>query len=158
MAHWLGQRATAPRHGERAWRLMGLALISALVISAVGFGGGAALARTCGTVTISGGVANPGYGTTATTFAFAVKVSDMSGTAPQSIHLRIAESWTPLQATGTNFTAGVIYKASRKLPAGTWPYFFRATFGGGQTCDNIRVTPPTLTVTAPPAATPKPTP
>ena len=58
-----------------------------------------------------------------------------------------------LKTTGTDFAAGVEYKGSRKLPAGSWPYSFRAAFGNGQTCDNIRVTPTALTVAAPPTPT-----
>jgi hypothetical protein len=127
-------------------------------VSAMGVGAGPAFARTCGTVTIRNGTADPGSGTTATTFSFAVQFTDTTGAAPQSVTLRIAGTSTVLQTTGTDFAAGVSYKGSHKLPAGSWPYVFRATFDDGQTCDNILVTPPTLTVAAPPTPTPKPTP
>src|SRR4029078_7871074 len=176
MAHEMGRRASAPGGGARAWRVIGLALVGALLGSAVGFGSGPALARTCGTVKIRTATANPGSGTTATTFSFAVQFSDTTGAAPASVTLRIAATSTVLKTTGTDFSrggaptatvlkttgtdsaAGVEYKGSRRLPAGTWPYSFRATFGDGQTCDNIRVTTTALTVAAPPTPTPTPTP
>ena len=132
---------------------MGLALVGALLVSAFGFGAGPALARTCGTVTIRSGTASPGSGTTATTFSFVVQFSDTTGAAPTSVTLRIAATSMVLKTSGTNFAAGVEYKGSRKLPAGSWPYSFRATFGDGQTCDNIRVTPTAVTVAAAPTPT-----
>src|SRR4051812_13249037 len=154
MADEMGRRAAAPGGGARAWRVTGVALVGMLFVSALGVGVDPALARTCGTVTIHGGTASPGSGTTATSFAFAVEFTDTTGAAPTSVTLRIAGTSTALHATETNFAAGVLYKGSRKLPAGTWPYFFRATFGDGQTCDNIRVTPTSVTVAAAPTPTP----
>src|SRR6476646_9453012 len=97
MAHEMGRRAAAPGSGARAWRISGLALVGALVVSALGLGAGPALARTCGTVTIRNGTASPGSGSTATTFSFAVKFSDTAGAAPTSLTLRIAGTSTALE-------------------------------------------------------------
>ena len=46
MAPMFGHRASAPGRGAKAWRVTGLALIGALLVSALGLGGGAASART----------------------------------------------------------------------------------------------------------------
>lgn len=162
MAHAFGRRAVAPGRRSRRWLAGGLALTAWLVVSVLGFDVDPALARTCDTVTINEGIVSPGSGTTATSFAFSVTFVDTTGTAPQSIRLRIAESWKTLQPSGSDYATGVKFKGSRKLPVGTWGYFFRATYGGGLICDHVRVTPLTVIVapepTPKPTATPKPTP
>src|SRR4029078_12770291 len=99
MAHETGRRASAPGGGARAWRVTGLALVGALLGSGVRFGIGAGAARTCGTVTIRNGTANPGSGTTATTFSFAVQFSDATGAAPASVTRGIAATATRLHTT-----------------------------------------------------------
>lgn len=158
MAHALGPRAVAPGGRSRLWLSGGLALAGWLAVSLLGFDINPAVARTCGTVTIQNGTATPGSGTTATTFAFAVKFVDSTGAAPQSVQLRIAETWTTLEPSGSDYAAGVQFKGSRKLPVGTWAYIFRATYGDGLTCDHVRPTPLTVTVGPVPTPTPKPTP
>ena len=162
MAQVLGRRTDAPGGRSRLWFAGVFALAGWLVASLMGLDIGSVLGRTCGTVTIQNGTASPGSGTTATTFAFTVSFVDSTGAAPQSVKLRIAETWTTLQPSGSDYGAGVTYKGSRKLPVGTWGYFFRATYGDGLTCDHIRPTPQTVTVgpapTPKPLATPKPTP
>ena len=162
MAHVLGRRTVAPGGRSRLWLAGGIALAGWLVASVVGIDLAPALARTCGTVTIESGTASPSSGTTATTFAFSVAFIDSTGAAPTSVKLRIAETWTTLAPNGSDYAAGVQFKGSRKLPVGTWSYFFRATYGNGLTCDHVRPTPQTVTVgpvpTPKPAATPKPTP
>jgi hypothetical protein len=162
MAQTFGPRAVAPGGRSRRWLAGVLALAGWFVVSVLGIGIDPAMARTCGTVTIQSGTASPGSGTTATTFAFSVKFVDTTGAAPTSVRLRIAETWTTLQASGSTYATGVLFKGTRKLPLGTWGYFFRATYGAGLTCDHVRPVPQTVTVggapTPKPTATPKPTP
>lgn len=78
------------RRGQLRFRLAGgLALAGLLLTSLFGSAVAPVLARTCGTVTIRGGSASPGSGTTATNFQFKVHFVDTTGTAPQSVQLRI---------------------------------------------------------------------
>ena len=111
--------------------------------------------------TLTAGAATPGSGTTSTTFAFSVRYADSAGCEPSSVVLMIAGVGnTTMTTTGSDFQGGVVYRASRRLPAGVWTYRFRATSGKGQgervvTLDNV--SPASIKVAAP-QATPKPTP
>jgi hypothetical protein len=110
--------APSPRYRIGRSLAGALALTSWLVLSSIG-AATPVLARTCGTVTIENGTVTPGVGTTETTFTFSVRVSDTTGAAPSWVRVRVNGVWSPLEGTGTDYGAGVIYSGTRKLPAGT---------------------------------------
>ena len=121
--------------------------------------GGAAPRET----TLTAGTAQPGSGSTSTTFVFEVHYSDSAGCEPASVVLRIpGVGNTTMGTTGSKFKAGVTFTASRRLPAGVWSYSFEATSGNGPGLRVVElddVSPDSITVTAPtPVPTPKPTP
>jgi len=118
-------------------------------------------ATTCGLTSIENGGVTPGIGTTATTFDFSVTVFDRTGAKPTWVVLRVIGQIKPMTTTDTDVRAGLTYRFSMKLPAGSWSYWFRARTAKGLNCDLKVVDPATITVAAPtptPAPTPKPTP
>ena len=113
--------------------------------------------------TLSAGAATPRSGTTSTTFTFSVRYTDSAGCQPSAVVLIIpGVGNTTMTPTGSDFAGGVVFRASRRLPAGRWAYRFQATSGSGKglkvvTLNNVR--PASVTVSAPkPKPTPKPTP
>ncbi len=151
-------------------RLSGAAVVCAVALAMVGIGvtappveaascGGAAPRETA----LTAGTAQPGSGSTSTTFAFEVHYSDSAGCEPSSVILRIpGVGDTTMGTTGSKFKAGVTFTASRRLPAGVWSYSFEATSGSGpgrRVVELDDVSPGSISVTAPtPVPTPKPTP
>jgi hypothetical protein len=114
---------------------------------------------------LSAGGVSPSSGTTATSFNFSVRYRDTGGCAPSSVRLIIAGSAYSLTRSGSNYTSGVTYWTSRRLPVGRWGYRFTATSGSGAGVKSVTLTnvnPSTVKVTAPtlpptPQPTPKPT-
>ena len=117
------------RRDRRTWLVGALALAGWLTASLTGFAS-PALARTCGSITITGGTVSPGTGTPTTTFTFAVTVSDTTGTAPAWVRVRVHGTWSDLAPTGSDWTGGVLYTGTRELPVGSWGYVFRARTSG----------------------------
>src|SRR5262245_39897210 len=142
------------RTGSRSRLVALLALTGLLSVGGAAFAQPVA-ARTCGPLTIESGTVSPATGTTATSFTFRVSIQDNSGAKPAWVRVRVANTWTDMTTTGTRFKSGVVYAASRSLPAGTWDYWFRAERASGDTCDHTLVAPASVTVTVP--STPKPT-
>jgi Bacterial SH3 domain len=149
---------------RRTWLVGAFALAGLLTASLTGFAS-PALARTCGSLTITGGTVSPGTGSPTTTFTFAVTVSDTTGSPPTWVRVRVQGTWSDLAPTGSDWTGGVLFTGTRQLPVGSWGYVFRARTAGGITCDHTQVNPSRVVVTAPPppppptpTPTPKPTP
>ena len=145
------------RHDRRTWLVGALALAGWLTASLTGFAS-PVVARTCGTLTITGGTVSPGTGSPSTTFTFSVTVSDTTGNAPAWVRVRVRGTWSDLAPTGSDWAGGVVFKGTRSLPAGSWGYTFRARSSGGINCDHTQVDPARVVVTAPPPPTPTPTP
>lgn len=124
---------------------------------------GPSLAANCGTpshnASLSTGAASPGSGSTATIFVFTVDYSDNAGCTP-TVSLIIPGVGTfGMSATGDGSGNIVTYGISKKLPAGTWAYRFRATSGSNGGAVNVTLTtvsPRSIVVSSPP--TPPPTP
>src|SRR5690242_2105024 len=149
MAHQLLGRDVAPR-GRSTLRHAGWIALGGLIgASLLGLNAAPVEAAHCGTVRIFGGTATPGSGTSATTFIFKVHYIDSSGAAPSSVRLGLGGTWTTMSTDGADYVAGVTFSGSRKVPVGTWTYFFRATFGADVACDNKLVTPTQVTVITP---------
>ena len=121
------------------------------------------LAANCGTpshnASLSNGSASPGSGSTATTFVFTVDYTDNAGCTP-TVSLIIPGVGTfGMSATGAGSGNTATYGLSKKLPAGSWAYRFRATSGsngGAVTVTLTTVSPRSIVVSGPP--TPPPTP
>jgi hypothetical protein len=116
---------------------------------------------------LSAGTANPGSGTPTTTITFKVHYRDAAGCPPTAVVLIIpGVGQYAMSGPGSGFKTGVDYVVSRKLPAGTWDYQFRATSGNGSGQKTVLLTktsPGSVVIVAPtpqptPTPTPKPTP
>src|SRR5438876_5455806 len=128
-----------------------------MVASVSGISVSEVLASKCGTITIDQGSATPGSGTTSTNFLFSVHVIETSGKAPAWVRVRFPNgSYKDLTASGSDYAAGVIFSGARQLPVGTWSYTFTIPMKNGKTCSAPGN--PSVTVTALPSPTPKPTP
>jgi hypothetical protein len=145
------------RHWIRIYLVGAIALTIWFAASIAGFAT-PVFARTCGTITVELGTASPGAGTTDTIFEFSVTVRDTTGVAPTWVRVGVGGTWSDLAAGGSNVTGGVVYRGTRKLPVGKWPYTFRALSSTGTTCDHSKVVPAAVTVTAPPTPAPTPIP
>ena len=113
-------------------------------------------ARTCGETSIDAGTVTPGIGETATTFTFSVTVTDDTGAKPAWVVVRVIGQLKPMTTTDTDARAGLSYRLSTTLPAGSWSYGFRVRNARGLECDLKTVDPATITITAP-TPTPAPT-
>jgi len=120
------------------WLVMGAFVLEAPVV-----------ARTCGQISIDDGTVSPSGGTTATTFAFSVTVSDRTGTKPSAVTVRVLGMFKPMTTVDPDVVSGQVYRASMELPAGSWSYWFRAQDARGISCDLTRVAPATITITGP---------
>jgi hypothetical protein len=145
-----------------------LALAIIVAVLGLGFSASPADAASCSgnakrQTTLTAGAGSPGSGTTSTTFTFSVRYTDSAGCEPSAVVLIIpGVGNTTMTATGSDFTGGVVFRASRRLPVGRWAYRFQATSGSGRGLKVVTLTnvsPASITVTAPkPKPTPKPTP
>ena len=95
------------------------------------FAPASALAANCGNpshrLTLSSGTASPGSGTTSTSFRFSVRYTDNANCAPTQVSVTIpGVGLFALSQSGSNYAGGVTFSVSRRLPAGTWQYFFTA--------------------------------
>jgi hypothetical protein len=133
-----------------------VAMAGWLVMGAFAFAPLAA-ATACGLISIERGGVTPGSGTIATNFTFSVTVYDRTGAMPAWVVVRVAGAFKPMATTDTDVRAGLAYRLSTKLPAGSYSYWFRARSAKGITCDLTAVDPATITIAAP-TPTPKPTP
>jgi len=114
-------------------------------------------------VTLSSGSVTPGSGTTATLFTFSVVYTSNAGCAPASVQVTVDRVGTvTMTPAGTNYAAGVTFRRTMTLPAGTRPYSFRAVSGSGAGSETVvltSVSPAVVTVVSPtPAPTPVPPP
>jgi len=145
---------------SRSWLVGALAMAGWIVMGVFTFAP-AVEATTCGQTSIEQGGVTPGGGTTATTFTFSVTIYDHTGAKPAWVVLRVIGQMKLMTTTDTDVRAGMTYRFSMKLPAGSWSYWFRVRTAKGLNCDLKVVNPATITITAPtptPAPTPKPTP
>jgi SH3 domain-containing protein len=106
--------------------------------------------------------ASPMSGTTLTTIAFSVVVSDTGGCVPSTVELRIpglpALAMSP---AGGTIRSGLTYQVSTQLPVGSWSWGFHIANGskaGFQTVDVAGAGTIRITSAATPTPTPKPTP
>lgn len=113
-------------------------------------------------LTLDRGAVSPGSGTVATSFRFTVRYRDSAGCGPTQVSVTVVGLGVyPMTGSGTTYTTGVTFSTTRRLPAGTWTYFFTASSGtaGGATSATLRaVSPARAVVRAAPAPTPRPTP
>lgn len=124
-------------------------------------------------LTLSGGGADPGSGTTATRFKFSVTYSDNNGCTPDRIVIVVVGLGTyGLSYVEGGLQSGATFARTMTLPPGRWAYRFEATSGSGageRQATLTKVTPAKVTVAAPtpaptvaptkkPLATPVPTP
>ena len=113
-------------------------------------------------MTLSGGGANPGSGTTATKFTFSVTYTDNDSCAPDRIVVVVVGLGTyGLSYVSGGLQTGATFTRTMKLPPGRWAYRFEASSGSGagrRQTKLTKVTPARVTVAAPtPAPTPAPT-
>ncbi len=141
-----------------------LAFVSWMGPSQTPFAPQAAEAASCRkphTITLDRGAVSPGSGTVATSFRFTVRYRDSAGCPPTQVSLTVAGVGVyAMTGSGTTYTTGVTFSTTRRLPAGTWTYFFTASSGtaGGATSATFRaVSPAQVVVRAAPAPTPRPT-
>jgi hypothetical protein len=112
-------------------------------------------------ITLSNGKVTPGTGSTATSFTFSVVYRDSRGCVPTAAAVHVAGAGGyPLTGTGTNYQAGVTFKRTMKLPAGSHAYWFTFTSGSGNGVKSktLSVVTPAKAVVSGPAPTPIPTP
>jgi hypothetical protein len=110
-------------------------------------------------VTLSGGAATPGSGTSATSVTFSVRYASNANCAPGSVTVAITGVGTfPMASASATYDDGVVFSRALTLPVGEHPYRFSVTSGSGvgeQTVILTSVNPDAVVITAP---TPKPTP
>jgi hypothetical protein len=110
-----------------------------------------------GPTRLSDASASPRSGTTATVIVFAVTYRNREGSPADWVRVRVAGTTHAMSTSGTDWKAGVRFRWSGKLPAGTHAVTFEAmsrdrfsdSLGGGSV---------TITVPSTPAPTAKPTP
>lgn len=115
-------------------------------------------------IVLSRGSASPGAGSTSTVVTFSVRYADNAGCAPSRIVVRVHGVGTfALGGSGSNFSNGVTFSRSMRLPAGNHAYSFTATSGnapgGVKTVTLANVSPAKVAIASPkPRATPTPRP
>lgn len=100
--------------------------------------------------------ATPTSATSDTTVTLAVTYRNSEGSPPDYVRVSVAGStlaMTP-SATSQDWKKGVGFEVSIKLPVGSWDTLFEA---GDREKFTASVTGPTVTITRPPAPTPRPT-
>jgi hypothetical protein len=112
-------------------------------------------------IQLSAADATPRIGTPATVIRFTVTYLDSGGCPAKSMVVVVpGVGQATMTASGSSFATGVVFRASMRLPVGTWGYRFdaRSGSGGGQRTASV-TGPGTIVISAPtPAPTPKPTP
>ena len=143
---------------------LSLAIIANLLATTATWGAGSCSSQ-AHNPQLSNGRVSPATGTTATVFTFSVTYRDTKGCAPNWVRVTVnGVGVYPMNGSGTNYDAGVIFTRALQLPVGTHTYSFMAssgTDGGQKTTALAAVTPPSVTVTpvaTPPPPTPPPTP
>ena len=141
------------------------ALSVALVVLTLAFRADHAAGASCSgnshAMTLAGGGANPGSGTTATKFSFSVTYADNDGCAPDRIVVVVVGVGTyDLSYIGGGLQSGATFARTVLLPAGQWGYRFEASSGSGAGLRQAKLTKvnPAKVVVAKPAVTPTPTP
>ena len=115
-------------------------------------------------MSLAGGTATPGSGTTSTGIRFSVLYVDNASCTPTRIVVSITGVGTVALAVASTSPAGVVYARTMTLPAGRWRYGFAATSGSGpgeRTATLSTVNPASVTIAAPtakPTPSPKPPP
>lgn len=112
-------------------------------------------------MTLSGGRATPGTGTTATNFTFSVTYTDNDACVPDRIVVVVVGVGTyALSYVSGGLQTGATFTRTMLLPAGRWAYRFEASSGSGAGHRNAKLTtvnPAKVVVSKPTAApTPKP--
>lgn len=149
------------------------ALAILTILSALASPAGHTAAASCSgnshALTLSGGAAAPGSGTTDTKFTFRVTYADNDGCAPDRIVVVVVGVGTfGLSYVAGGLQSGATFARSMRLPAGRWAYRFEASSGSGAgqrqakltkvTPSRVIVARPTPDPTQQPVATPVPTP
>jgi hypothetical protein len=141
------------------------ALSVATVVLTLAFRADYAIAASCSgnshALTLSGGTANPGSGTTATKFTFRVTYTDNDGCAPDRIVVVVVGVGTyALSYVGGGLQSGATFARSMLLPAGRWGYQFEASSGSGAGRRQAKLTNvnPAKVAVSKPAAKPTPEP
>jgi len=149
------------RSGNRAVVLVAVALATVAWLSPVT--SGHVQAASCNgashpTPVLDDGSASPGSGTTATRITFRVRYVDGAGCPPNRLDLVVVGLGRyRMTGNGTAFTSGVTFSVSRKLPVGSWPYYFAGTSGSGTGERSVALTKVSPTEVVIKAAAPKPT-
>ena len=121
-----------------------------------------------GPTRLSSPTVSPGSGTTLTTIAFAVTYRNREGSPADWVRVRVAGTTHAMRTSGSDWKAGVRFRWSGKLPAGTHTVTFEAmsrdrfaaTLAGGSVTIKVAATPkptPKPAATPRPVSTPKPT-
>jgi hypothetical protein len=134
--------------------------IAALLLASAPAADAASCNSAAHSITLSNGKVAPGSGTTATSFTFSVFYRDSGGCVPTAAAVHVAGvGGYPLTGTG-NYQAGVTFKRTMKLPAGSHAYWFTFTSGSGNgvKTKTLSVVSPAKVVVSGPAPTPVPTP